>query len=248
MKDVISQKAITEHMKNALPVYAFDSIDSTNQFARTLSEDCALVVADTQHSGRGRMGRRFFSPKGTGVYLSLKINVPDLYKNVPFISTLASVAVHKAINSLYCVSCGIKWVNDIYIGTKKVAGILCEAPDCDHAIIGIGVNVYPSTFPEELKSSVTYLTEHGSSVTRNMLISEITDNLISLLKALPDTSFIDYYKIHSIVIGENIVCITPEGTFTGIATGITDECALIVQSPDGIRTLSTGEVSIRFTD
>lgn len=246
--DLILQQDIIRHMTNSLPMYVLEETDSTNQFAKTVSEDCALIVADGQNAGKGRMGRTFFSPKGAGVYLSLKAEIPHLYENIPFISTLASVAVHKAIKALYNIDCSIKWVNDIYLGTKKVAGILSEVQDDTHVIIGIGINVYPSALDENLKAIATYLTEYETSVTRNKLIAEVADNLLSLLTRLPDTSFMEYYKAHSMVIGKSILCIQPDKTFPAKAIHITDEGFLVVEASDGIHTLSTGEISIRLTN
>ncbi len=249
MTDIISSEGIKKLLKGtSLPVYVFDTIDSTSLYARSLKDDFALVAADSQIAGKGRMGRTFFSPKGTGAYFSLKMPVPDLYKNVPFITTLASVAVHKAIKELYNIDCSIKWVNDIYLNNKKVSGILCEAPDDAHAIIGIGINVYPSSFPKELESIAACLTDGFSSVTRNELIALVVKNLLSLTRSLPDASFMEYYKAHSIVIGKNITCITQGTSFPATAIDINSEGALVVETADGIRTLSTGEISIRFTD
>lgn len=248
MTDIISRQGIKKHLKStALPVYVFDELDSTNRFARTLADDCALVASDSQTAGRGRLNRRFFSPKGAGVYLSLKVSVPDLYRNIPFITTLASVAVHKSIHHLYNINCGIKWVNDLYVGEKKVSGILCEAPDEGHAIIGIGINVYPSALPDEVKDVATYLAV-SSPVTRNELIASIADNILQLVRSLPDTSFMDYYRTHSIVTGKSITCIQADTSFPARAIGISDEGGLIVETEDGIRVLSTGEITIRFTD
>lgn len=248
MKSDFSSNGITSYLQNALPVYLFDEIDSTNAFAKTLTEDFALVVSDSQISGRGRLGRTFFSPKGVGIYMSLKIKLSDLYQNVPFITTLAAVSVHQSVKKLYDTDCGIKWVNDLYIGKKKVCGILCEAIDSSHAVIGIGINVYPSPLPEELKNTVTHLATADSSVSRNQLIASVADNIINLLSLLPDTSFMDYYKAHSNIIGKDILCIQPDCTFTATAVDITDTGALIVKTQDGFRALSTGEITIRFTD
>lgn len=249
MTDLISPDGIKQFLNNeSLPVYVFKELDSTNTFAKALSDDCALVIAESQNRGRGRMGRSFYSPSGSGAYFSIKLQVPDLYQNVPFITTLASVAVHKAIKKLYGINCGIKWVNDIYLDNKKVAGILCEASDNTHAVIGIGINVYPSSFPEELESIATYLTGTAVSVSRNELIAHITKSIISMANTLPDTSFMDYYKAHSIVIGKNITFTMDGATFYGTATDITNRGALVVKTPNGTVTLSTGEISLRLTD
>ncbi len=233
--------------KIPLPIYVFDKIDSTNNFAKTLSDDFALVVADSQTGGRGRLGREFFSPRGTGVYMSCKVNIPSLYENVPFITTLAAVAVHKAIAKLYNIDCSIKWVNDIYIGNKKVSGILCEACDERCAVIGIGINFSEAPLPENLKSIATHLPQNPS-VTRAMLIGEVTNNLCTLISHLPDTSFMDYYKSHSCVIGKNVLCTRGNESFSGLCTGISPQGALIVKTECGTLTLSSGEITLRFTD
>ncbi|MBQ8540144.1 MAG: biotin--[Clostridia bacterium] len=249
MEHIISEKEIKKHLDDgALPVYVFDCIDSTNRFAKTLTEDFALVVADCQMNGRGRLNRSFHSPKGTGIYMSLKVRINDLYSNVPFLTTLCAVCVHKAIKRLFGFDCGIKWVNDIYIGNKKVSGILCEACDDSHAVIGIGINFYPSVLPEELKGVATHLTEHGSTVTREQLSALICNNILKAVKALPDTASMEYYKKHSIVIGKKVLCIQGDNSFSAIATDIDPFGALVVETADGLRKLSTGEITLRFTD
>lgn len=249
MKDVISKEEITKHLHtDNIPVYVFDEIDSTNRFAKTLTEDCALVVANSQTQGRGRLGRSFYSPKGSGIYMSLKMPVEDLYNQIPFITTLCAVAVHRAIKKLFDADCGIKWVNDICIGNKKVSGILCEVCDCAHAVIGIGVNFYPSSLPEDIQHIATHLTDYPSPVTRCNLIGAICNNVSTLIKNLPDTSFMDYYKAHSCVIGKNVLCIQGDNSFSAIATDIDSSGGLIVQTADGIKTLSTGEITLRVKD
>ncbi|MBR5535453.1 MAG: biotin--[Clostridia bacterium] len=231
-----------------MPVYVFDEIDSTNRFAKTLTDNCALVIANSQSAGRGRLNRSFCSPKDAGIYMSLKMPVNDLYANVPFITTLCAVAVHKAIESLFDIECGIKWVNDIYLGDKKVSGILCEGFNDTHVIIGIGINFYPASLPEEIKNIATYLTDYPSSVTRCELTGAICNNIASLINNLPDTSFMEYYKSHSSVLGRDILCIQSDVTFSATAVDINPEGALVVKTDDGFKTLSTGEISIRFTD
>lgn len=244
----LNSAEIQKHLsQNPLPIYTFDAIGSTNTFAKTLSDDFALVVADSQTGGRGRLGREFFSPKGTGIYMSYKANIPYLYDNVPFITTLASVAVHKAISTLYDIDCSIKWVNDIYMGNKKVSGILCEVCDESHVVIGIGINFNITPFPEDLKSIATHLPPNPS-VTRAILIGEVTNNLFKLISHLPGTSFMEYYRSHSCVIGKNVLCTLGSESFFGFCTGISPEGALIVETERGTLTLSSGEITLRFTD
>lgn len=248
MCDILSKEEIKKHLQFTLPIFVFDEIDSTNSFAKNLTEDFSLVVADSQIRGRGRLNRSFFSPKGLGIYLSLKVKVSDLYQNVPFITTLAATCVHKAVKKLFNIDCGIKWVNDIYIGNKKLSGILCEIADASHAVIGIGINFYPSSLPDDLKPIATHLTTYPSTVTRNELIGEIVNNLLASISELPKASFMEYYKAHSCVIGKKVLCIQGNCSFTATAVDITPFGGLVVKTAEGLKTLSSGEVSLRFTD
>ena len=249
MSDVISKEEITKWLHNdTIPLYVFDEIDSTNLFAKSLTEDFALVVSNSQSLGRGRLNRSFYSPKDKGIYMSLKVKVDDLYNRVPFVTTLCAVAVHEAIEKLFSRGSAIKWVNDIYIGRKKVAGILCEACDASHAVIGIGINFYPASLPEDLEHIATHLTNSRAEFSRSDLICEICTNILNLINKLPDTSFMEYYKANSCVLGKEVLCVQGDSSFLAVATGI-DECGgLIVETCEGTKTLSSGEVTIRFTD
>ena len=249
MTDIISKKEILSQLHgDTIPVYVFDEIDSTNRFAKTLNEDFALVVSDTQSMGRGRLGRSFHSPKGVGIYMSVKAKIEDLYNSVPFVTTLSAVAVHQSIKDLFGADCSIKWVNDIYIGSKKVSGILCEAVDASHAVIGIGINFYPSPLPKELEGIATSLSACPSPVSRSILAGRICNALLKLIKKLPDTQFMEYYKANSCVLGKRVLCIQGDESFPAIAKDIDPFGALVVETSTGPRTLSTGEITLRFTD
>ncbi len=249
MSDIISEQEIIKHITKTLPaVYVFDSIDSTNRFAKSLSEHTAIVVANSQTHGRGRLDRVFFSPADSGIYMSLKIPVRSLYSFVPFITTLSAVCVHKAVKKLLGIDLSVKWVNDLYKDGKKVCGILCEVCDDSHVVIGIGINVYPSSVPKELENIMTHLTDYSSTVTRSELIGAIFDNITSMIDSLPDTSFMSYYKQHSCVLGKKIKCIQGDNSFIATALDIDSNGALVVLTDDGIQSLSTGEISIRLTD
>lgn len=249
MTDYISEKEISSRLRlNNVPVYVFGSVDSTNNFAKSLSEDVALVVSESQSSGRGRLGRTFFSPVGAGIYMSVKLPIGNLYSNVPFITTLSAVAVHKAVKKLLNIDTSIKWVNDLYLDGKKVCGILCEVCDDSHAVIGIGINYYPSSLPPELNTVATHLTDSASNVSRNTVTAEIFNNITNLAFSLPDTSFMSYYKQHSCVIGKKVKCIQGDVSFTATAIDIDSFGALVVSTGDGTLRLSTGEISVRFTD
>ncbi len=245
MYDTLSKAEIIKHMTKPIPVYYFDSIDSTNSFAKTLTEDFALVVANCQNLGRGRLGRSFHSPQG-GIYFSLVASVSDLYQNVPFITTAASVAVIKAIKALYNVETSIKWVNDVYLEGKKIAGILCEVADASRVVIGIGINFYKTALPKEIEHTATYLFETEAPHNRNRFVSLITDNLLSILSNPEDKSFMEYYKAHSLVIGKAVICTRGNESFEAKAVDIDSDGALVVETPQGIQRLNSGEISIKL--
>lgn len=237
----------SEYLKKHLSsfeIYCLDSVDSTNSYAKTLSCDMALITAEGQTHGRGRMGREFVSPKGTGLYMSLLVKISDMYSHIPFITTAASVAVHKALYEKAGVLTKIKWVNDIYYNGKKLSGILCESADSERAIIGIGINLSPNNLPEV----ATALPSTAFSFLKEDLVISITKNLMDIISRFPDASFLGYYKSHSCVLGKDIICIQGDKAFNAKAVDIDSSGALIVETPDGIISLSTGEITIRFTD
>lgn len=247
MYDVISQEEILKHLKNSsIPIYVFDTIDSTNRFAKELSSDFALVVSDSQYQGRGRLARKFYSPKGCGIYMTLRVKVSDLYNAVPFITTISATGVHKAIKTVYDKDLGIKWVNDIFTNGKKVSGILCEIADDTHAVIGIGINFLSSPMPDDLSAIATSLFEHDAPVTRSELISLVADNILSLLSLLPDTSFMEYYKNNSIVLDRDVLCIQNDTSYPAHVLDIDSRGGLVIKTEDKVTTLSSGEISIRF--
>lgn len=224
-------------------IYTFDAIDSTNLFAKTLTDDFALVVSNSQTNGRGRLGRDFISPPDTGIYMSILYKVEDMYRNIPYITTAVSVAVHKAISETASIKTGIKWVNDIYLGDKKVCGILCESADFERAVIGIGLNLLPNSLPP----IATSLFKKTVPFRREDLIVAITKNLAEIFSLFPDSSFLNYYREHSIVLGKEISYTENGVTRFGKAVDI-DSCGgLVVSTQAGHTTLSTGEISIRLS-
>ncbi|MFR4357638.1 MAG: biotin--[acetyl-CoA-carboxylase] ligase, partial [Clostridia bacterium] len=142
-----------------LDLHIYDTIDSTNLKARQLAMDGAphgtVVLAKQQTSGRGRLGRSFFSPR-EGIYLSIVIKPDfDVSKSV-LVTSAAAVAVANAIEKVCGLESKIKWVNDVYIDGKKVCGILTEGisdfetGQIEHLILGIGINTTVKDFPAEL--------------------------------------------------------------------------------------------------
>ena len=170
----------------------------------------ALIVADEQTNGRGRMGKTFFSPK-KGIYMSVSLckRIENM-QDVMVITPATAVATRRSIAKLTGIDAKIKWVNDLYIGKKKVCGILTQAHiDFESGkagtfIIGIGINFVEQDFPDDIKDKACALFTGEPTITRSQLIAEVYDNLITLTSDLTDRTFMQEYKEHSMVIGKEI--------------------------------------------
>lgn len=221
----------------ALPVYAFDTIDSTNAECRrrlAAGEERCLVLAGAQSAGRGRRGRSFFSPAGAGLYMSLAFHPEGGPAAAVGVTTFAAVCVAEAVEDLTGLRCGIKWVNDLYLDGKKVCGILAEAVN-SAVVVGIGVNLRPAAVPEELKSIVGCLDREG---VRDALAGEIARRLICYRSG--DVGHMAEYRRRSVVLGRRVRF----GERAGLAAAIEDDGALAVDTGEGRVLLRAGEISL----
>lgn len=249
----ISAENIKSHLKNNVDIRVFDTIDSTNNEAKRCSNDLSdlpmLFVANHQHSGRGRLGRNFYSPKDTGLYMSLMLKQKGSPENIVCITTATAVCVCNCIKELCDIDPKIKWVNDIYIYNKKVCGILCEAvtnPDTlciDGIIIGIGINISTTDFPIEISDIATSIKQN---IDKAKLCALITDCIINMYDTISDRTFIKQYKEYSMVLNKEITYIENNITKQAIAIDIDNNGGLVIKTNDGIKTISTGEISIRL--
>lgn len=211
-----------------------------------------VLIADHQTAGRGRLGRSFYSPSGSGIYMSVLLR-PSLPLSIAAgrITTLAALAVSRAIRRTSRLKTRIKWVNDLLIGNKKVCGILAEAVSVgeENAIVlGIGVNVKNAAFPAELADVATSLEAHGNPPDRNLLIAAILDELSSLDPTCPQ-DWMSEYKQRSAVLG-NTVKLLPFGgePYEAVALDVTENGALVVERDGEKLEIFSGEVSLRLAD
>lgn len=238
-------------------IIVLDETDSTNRVAKELAwqgeSEGTLVIANVQSAGRGRLGRSFYSPAGSGIYASLILR-PDLAATQALrITSCAAVAVARAIENVTALSPQIKWVNDVYVHGKKVCGILTEAgfsgqgEQMQHAILGIGVNVGTMQFPDELSHIATSLeNEIGQSVSRSRLLAEICNEFSVFYENIQKATFLEESKRRSFVLGKQIMVHTPDGAYEAKAVDLNEEGYLIVEK-DGIQEcLYTGEISVRI--
>ena len=254
--DLLSAEGIKGYLSGKakeLPVFYFKTIDSTNSEAKRklaagLRGD-ALIVSECQTQGHGRNGHAFYSPS-TGAYMTLVLHLDASLENTVCITAATAVAVIRAIEALTDKKPKIKWVNDIFLNGRKIAGILTEAitsfeeGTVQCVIIGIGINVKPTDFPQEIKNTATSLEPSG--VTRNQIAAEVTNRLLQVLGNLSDRSFLDDYREHSMVIGKEIDYYKDNKVYRATAIGISDNGGLIIQNGNGTReVIQNGNISIR---
>ena len=193
-----------------IKIHIYDTLDSTNikakQIAAENGEDRAVIMARQQTGGRGRLGRSFFSPK-EGLYMSILIKPDFDLSNSGLVTSAAAVSVAQSIEEIAHKDAGIKWVNDVYVDSKKVCGILTEGITdfetgrIEHLIIGIGINTTVKDFPKELLQTVGAVEGEYS---KSALAASVVSKTIDFIKQIDDPSFIKTYKEKSIVIGKNI--------------------------------------------
>lgn len=232
-------------------------VDSTNNVAKRLAADGAVhglcIAAHEQSGGRGRLGRQFYSPD-SGVYMSVVLRPHLPAEQAALLTSAAAVAVCRAIEAYISEPAKIKWVNDIYIGGKKVCGILSEAVSdfegggIEFAVVGIGINIaFDDQLPHELKEIVTCLTEHGAAhVERAALIARVLFELEKVYPQLEEATFMEEYRRRCFVIGRDAYALRGGQRMKIHITGVDDTGALLAVDDTGRQVrLSSGEISIR---
>lgn len=258
--DVLSTEGIMMYIKDEfkdISIKVYKTIDSTNTeaklYAMQNAEHGTVIVSEEQTLGRGRMGRTFYSPSQSGIYMSIILK-PDLnIADSVLITTAAATAVCMAIDKFTDFEPQIKWVNDIYIDNKKICGILTEAvTDVENGtinsiIVGIGVNVNATDFPDELKDTAgSIFTSHKTKYIRNRLAAEIINNILDVCGNLSKRKFLEFYRDRSMIIGEKIRYLKNDQWFEGYAHDIDELGGLIVFHDDGHKeVLNSGEVTVR---
>lgn len=271
-----------------MKIIHFEVIDSTNTYAMKLLQkptenikgDSVLqlnetvIVADKQTNGRGRMNRVFYSPLKTGVYLSAIFAPEKKIENPAIITAGAAVAVRKSILEFFGIETKIKWVNDIYLGEKKVCGILTEghldfsSGIIDAAVVGIGINIIDGSFPEDLSKKAGAIFDNSECMIksfceknhqnieeidkdeiREQFIQVLCKNLFEILENGSKSEIFEEYRVHSNLIGRKVefcpVINKIDDNFVAEVLDITDEAKLKVKCENGeIRELDSGEISV----
>lgn len=226
----------------------FAEVSSTSDVALTLAERGAgegrLVIANAQSAGRGRHGRAWASPAGAGLYLSAVLR--PLPHAVPLLTIAAGLAVAEGIEAATGLSPRLKWPNDIYIGDRKLAGMLAEA-GADFVILGIGINVLPAAYPPDIAARATSLEgEVGRAVDRGLLLAECLSHLAARYAELQggraDLVMRAWRARAGSTLGRRVSWDSAGSVHQGTAEDIDDSGALLVRTEAGLVLVISGEV------
>lgn len=248
MSDKLEKTGILLKNKWLSDVKIVAESESTQKDAKLDAQANCLYLTEQQTATYGRFGRHYFSAKEGGIYMSLSLFPESAPENWPDYTLLTGAAVVSAIERLTDKSPQIKWVNDIYLGQYKIAGILAEAvintERANQVVIGVGINFNISEFPEEIAHRAGSLFQGETpTVSRSALIAEIWSEFHRLYKT---RTFFDFYKAHSFILGKEVEFIQNGTTYSGQALDLTPRGELIVQLENGEKKiLSSGEISLK---
>lgn len=241
-------------------IHWFDSIDSTNTRAKQMALQSAphgtVLIADSQTSGRGRLGRSFHSPAGSGIYLSVILRPQCHASELMHLTCATGVAMCDAVQSACGLRPGIKWTNDLVFGKRKLGGILTElsldsSGSIAFAVVGIGINCCQSAseFPKDIQSIATSLSiEARNPINRPSVISAMMTHLEIMSRCLlaQKSRVMERYRCDCITVGQEISVVCDSNIRHGTALSIDDDGALLVRFADGhTECVNSGEVSIR---
>ena len=239
-------------------IFFYETVGSTNTIASDLAEktiEGTVVIADSQQKGKGRLGRKWESPPGVNIYISIILKPEIESKDATLITVMAVVACATALRRVTGLHVTIKWPNDLMVSDKKIGGILTELKT-DHgriisAIVGIGINVNVDidTYPADVKEIATSVkNETGISYSREVVISEILNEIDYWYKILNRMGkgilLLEWQKLTS-TLGREVKVIVGKETFTGLAESVDSEGMLILRLPSGmLKKINSGDLTI----
>jgi len=249
--DGLSEKYLKKYASDLFDIEIRNCVTSTNSIMKEKAlsglKEFSVLIAQCQTAGRGRMGRSFHSPKGTGIYMSLLLKPSD-GMNPLLITTDAAVSASLAFEKLLGQEVGIKWVNDIYLNGKKVCGILAEKVE-DSIILGIGINVLKPKkgFPEDIKNRAGALFDKKKRYLREKVAVEFLNTFLEIYKNPDRQVLLDEYRKRSIMTDKKILILKDGEEEKAHAIGINDDYSLLVKKENGETVnISSGDVSIKI--
>ena len=239
---------------------AFEETDSTNVQADRLAAEGAphgtLVVADAQTAGKGRRGRTWVSKAGTNIYMSLMLRPEISPEHASMLTLVMGLSTAKVLGTVVSGygEIGIKWPNDLVWDGKKICGILTEmrmdGAKVDHVVIGVGINVNGTDFPEELRETAASLCMvTGKELSRELLTARIMEQFEQdyevFLKTETLSGLIEDYNHFLVNRDREVRVLDPQMEYTGIARGINEQGELLVECEGERKRVYAGEVSVR---
>ena len=245
-------------MENKKIIY-YKQLDSTNtEIARLAAEGAAhetVVMADAQTAGKGRRGRQWESPAGENIYMSILLRPDCVPDRAPMLTLVMAYSVAKVVRELGFLDVQIKWPNDLVLSGKKICGILTEMQlrdsEIDYVVVGVGINVNTSKFPEELKDTATSLyLESGRVSDRETLVESIVEYFDGAYRQFLETQDLSFlkeaYNDMLVNVGREVRVLEPGNEYTAYAQGINTEGELLVRTQEGEeKRIYAGEVSVR---
>ena len=243
---------ITEHY--------FDVVGSTNNEAKTFAgnhcPEGTVISAGCQTAGKGRRGHDWETPADEAIATTMVLYPKIPVERIPSLTLLAALAVRKALFELYGLEGGIKWPNDVVLKNKKICGILTEMSlegrEAAYVVVGIGINVHNRDFPPELADKATSVDlllpegQRGDCVAlRKKLWEEFAAYYETFLRCQDLSGVKEEYDRWLINRDRQVRILDPAGNWEGIARGITETGALLVETSEGMRQVNAGEVSVR---
>lgn len=262
LPDIITEQEVASQLKTKTfgrELYCLLEVDSTNNYIKKIAENGAghgaLAIAESQTGGKGRRGRGWASPKGSGIFMSYLLRPQIPPQSASMLTLVAGLSVSQALGAVSGLSAGIKWPNDIVVNSHKICGILTEMsadPDMiNYVVVGIGINVNTKEFPADIADVATSLRqETGRSYNRSGVVAEVCKRFeenYEVFCAKGDmTELIEEYNRHLVNVKREVRISEPLGEYTGIAKGIDTEGRLLVELADGsVKAVFAGEVSVR---
>ena len=254
----VSLEGIKKYLSiDGINIIVFDSVGSTNDIIKMLGREGApewtVVFARAQTGGRGRMGRTFESPNDDGIYMSILLRPTLSSSEAVVITTYAAVAVCEVVERFTNAECSIKWVNDIYMRSKKVCGILTESDingadgTMNFAVLGIGLNVADRSLSKEVKQIAGGLGLDRESDIKNKIAAALLEKLKTLYSDLKSDRLYDEYRSRSFLIGKDVTFKQGEETRCARVVDLSRDYSLVVETENGERiALGSGEVSVRL--
>lgn len=260
----MTEKANEKEIRKYLLPYAEDiiietveEIGSTNDEMKLRGQrgerEISLLIAESQTKGKGSKGRSFFSPESTGCYMSFLLRPGYTAEECTLLTTAMAVSAAESIEKVSGQKAQIKWVNDIYIERRKVAGILTETSiakggkSLEFAVVGIGINISQPEggFPDEIKNIAAAVSSEGSKI-KNHLIGEVINRFVYYYQNLSAKEYLAEYRKRLFFLGEKITVTEGDKTYPAEAVDIDDMCHLVVKTKSGEeKILFGGEISIK---